>query len=794
MEDDKWGRLPLHIACHFRASADVLKLLLDSYPEAVRLADKVEGRLPLHYACIYGYPYDVSMLVAAEKRALQVKDIYGKTPVDLVNESDSPHKEAILKRITDPSKKAKRKKKEKKSSREPPNPYLGSPPMMTEPNAETRRSYLLGSPSEATLGTSNVTNEDRFEGTLSEATVETSNVSTDDAFGGKAKSVLPWRRNTKASENRPEFSKASSVGSLRKREPMEPRTRSSSLEKPKARTQRETIVLNCLPPDILESEPLTESSSLTSLKSRKKKRRGRLDSVPDLSEIRPSGIVAPSRRKIGRASSERTLSKSASLFLNDSVHEGLMESDVGDAPSVPRRKKKGLATNEDLMVMLDEEERKASAELTGHRSLPILEMPLTGSYQESKKASVQESGHSSMPALAPPQSSLNRKETNDGGALGDRKRKKKLSPKTESSMGNRKASDAGLGGNSKPYAPLPPKTNAPAPSVSKRKQKKFSSEDTNLLPGLDDKEADDSMQVTGHRSIPVLPFPRYSGSDGKADIKSSASSVPSIVHHSSIDDVSVLNTSADEAVLTFTLTESSEQSSVRSSSRRKGRGVEHESEEQREVMSMLNSQLQHMALRKAALLEECTHVNETIATKRAKAEMSRSKIAALKKQMREIQEALGQEQASLDFAETSVQLHQELLIEHEAKINAANEELKALNSMRDSLQNDDFAALEVDEDATDEMDDGSQEDDPDMLEEERALFENETDDRLDENNSAALEENGASTDEEKGDGLHTDNSSSLEEGEAAADDKKGGGLHDATLPSCKKEELRPAEI
>jgi Ankyrin repeats (3 copies) len=97
--DDTFGQLPLHIACKFRASTEVLKCILDSFPEATRLADTVEGRLPLHYACVDGYPFDISMLIAAGKRALTCKDASGKTPVDLVKESTSPHKAQVIKRI-----------------------------------------------------------------------------------------------------------------------------------------------------------------------------------------------------------------------------------------------------------------------------------------------------------------------------------------------------------------------------------------------------------------------------------------------------------------------------------------------------------------------------------------------------------------------------------------------------------------------------------------------------------------------------------------------------------------------
>jgi hypothetical protein len=99
LKDDVFGQLPLHIACKFRASGDVLKRVLDSFPEAVRLPDTVKQRLPLHYVCYDGYPNDVSMLVQANRHALRMSDADGKTPVDLCQESKSPYRNAILKRL-----------------------------------------------------------------------------------------------------------------------------------------------------------------------------------------------------------------------------------------------------------------------------------------------------------------------------------------------------------------------------------------------------------------------------------------------------------------------------------------------------------------------------------------------------------------------------------------------------------------------------------------------------------------------------------------------------------------------
>lgn len=91
----------MHIACICACSAQVLKLLLVTFPESARLPDKVKGRLPVHYTCLYGSPFEIAILVEAEERALVYKDSSGKTPLDLAQFSENPHREAILRRLSD---------------------------------------------------------------------------------------------------------------------------------------------------------------------------------------------------------------------------------------------------------------------------------------------------------------------------------------------------------------------------------------------------------------------------------------------------------------------------------------------------------------------------------------------------------------------------------------------------------------------------------------------------------------------------------------------------------------------
>ena len=102
--EETWGRLPLHLACIYTASAQVHRLLVETYEESLRITDKIYGRLPLHFACLYGSPFEIALLVSAEQRALVFKDVNGKTPKDLAEESNNPHREAILKRLEDRTK------------------------------------------------------------------------------------------------------------------------------------------------------------------------------------------------------------------------------------------------------------------------------------------------------------------------------------------------------------------------------------------------------------------------------------------------------------------------------------------------------------------------------------------------------------------------------------------------------------------------------------------------------------------------------------------------------------------
>lgn len=78
----KDGYLPLHLACYNRSSIDTAKLLLEAYPRAVEVKN-VHGDLPLHIACMVDHSSHklIAMLVDMYPKATEVQNNYGDLPV-----------------------------------------------------------------------------------------------------------------------------------------------------------------------------------------------------------------------------------------------------------------------------------------------------------------------------------------------------------------------------------------------------------------------------------------------------------------------------------------------------------------------------------------------------------------------------------------------------------------------------------------------------------------------------------------------------------------------------------------
>lgn len=83
----------------------------------------------------------------------------------------------------------------------------------------------------------------------------------------------------------------------------------------------------------------------------------------------------------------------------------------------------------------------------------------------------------------------------------------------------------------------------------------------------------------------------------------------------------------------------------------------------------------NLEFRKVALEEECNHVKESIAKKKAQAQASKENMSQIKSKIRELQEAFEQEQKAFDIAVSGVKVYEEILLEHEAKVQAVDKEL-----------------------------------------------------------------------------------------------------------------------
>jgi len=87
--DIYYNMKPLFWALSYGASADVLKLLLDSYPEAAAEAHEAEGWTPLHYAEKLDLEA-VKLLISKCPGAAQAKDSQGRLPLHWAAEHNAP--------------------------------------------------------------------------------------------------------------------------------------------------------------------------------------------------------------------------------------------------------------------------------------------------------------------------------------------------------------------------------------------------------------------------------------------------------------------------------------------------------------------------------------------------------------------------------------------------------------------------------------------------------------------------------------------------------------------------------
>uniref|UniRef100_A0A6U3SM98 Uncharacterized protein n=1 Tax=Ditylum brightwellii TaxID=49249 RepID=A0A6U3SM98_9STRA len=74
--------LPIHVACAANAPLAVFESLLQAYPESISSKESMYGRVPLHLACIYGASLDVlKLLLSYSAKGAQEMDSTGRTPM-----------------------------------------------------------------------------------------------------------------------------------------------------------------------------------------------------------------------------------------------------------------------------------------------------------------------------------------------------------------------------------------------------------------------------------------------------------------------------------------------------------------------------------------------------------------------------------------------------------------------------------------------------------------------------------------------------------------------------------------
>jgi len=92
----RWCQLPLHAAITFQAPFDIVKKLIEVYPESVRCADD-QDMLPLHYAFRFGSEDKVLAYILEEfPQAVKKKALRDRLPLDMAHYSSKPERGTII--------------------------------------------------------------------------------------------------------------------------------------------------------------------------------------------------------------------------------------------------------------------------------------------------------------------------------------------------------------------------------------------------------------------------------------------------------------------------------------------------------------------------------------------------------------------------------------------------------------------------------------------------------------------------------------------------------------------------
>lgn len=92
----RWRLLPIHGTCIFRSPLAVIEALVSVYPDGAQMKDD-QDMLPIHLACRNGASKGVVLtLVYAFPESMTVTDRKGRTPTELVENSSSQNREAVI--------------------------------------------------------------------------------------------------------------------------------------------------------------------------------------------------------------------------------------------------------------------------------------------------------------------------------------------------------------------------------------------------------------------------------------------------------------------------------------------------------------------------------------------------------------------------------------------------------------------------------------------------------------------------------------------------------------------------
>jgi ankyrin repeat protein len=87
-----WKRLALHLACTVAAPIGLIDLLLQLYPKALGCPDPHNGSIPMHLACQYGSSLQVvRALIQARTASTKAVDARGRLPLHYAILSAAPY-------------------------------------------------------------------------------------------------------------------------------------------------------------------------------------------------------------------------------------------------------------------------------------------------------------------------------------------------------------------------------------------------------------------------------------------------------------------------------------------------------------------------------------------------------------------------------------------------------------------------------------------------------------------------------------------------------------------------------